>query len=117
MGYFELCALPQPVVQGSLHIAVIAGKLGRTQKLFHLHLFTGHAAACQKQAQQHASQPPAKMIRMFQPLRLLCVENLSGQRPKTCYCQYTTGRGAIPTPENEKRSCRTTFGAAAPSGS
>ena len=85
-GIFELCALPQPVVQGSLHITVIAGKLGRTQKLFHLHLFTGHAAACQKQAQQHASQPPAKMIRMFQPLRLLCVENLSGQRPKFFDC-------------------------------
>ena len=117
-GIFELCALPQPVVQGSLHIAVIAGKLGRTQKLLHLHLFTGHAAACQKQAQQHASQPPAKMIRMFQPLRLLCVENLSGQRPKTCYCQYTTGRAQCQHLKMRKRPphsllCSSPFGVSA----
>ena len=36
----------------NMHIAVIAGKLGCTQKLFHLHLFARHTAACKAQAQQ-----------------------------------------------------------------
>ena len=73
-GVLELCALPQPVVQRRLHIAVITRELGCTQKLFHLHLFARHTAACKAQAQQGAQQPPAKPFGMFQLPHLLCVE-------------------------------------------
>ena len=86
------CALdPQPVVQGSLHIAVIAGKLGRKG----LPPAPVHRACCSlpKQAQQHF-QPPAKMIRMFQPLRLLCVENLSAKGRKHAVSIPRAGRNS-----------------------
>ncbi len=97
-GIFELCALPQPVVQGSLHIAVITRELGCTQKLFHLHLFARHAAACKAQAQQGAQQPPAKPFGMFQlPHLLLCVENPFQSNGKIMLLSVYHGAGAMPS--------------------
>ena len=60
-GIFQLGALPQPVVQGSLQRAVIAGKLRGTQQFLYLCFFVGRQhglAAAQHKAQQRAQHKP-----------------------------------------------------------
>ena len=71
-GIFQLGALPQPVVQGSLQRAIIAGKLRGTQQFLYLCLFVGRQhglAAAQHKAQQRAQhQPqPAGSVHTGQP--------------------------------------------------
>ena len=60
-GIFQLGALTQPVVQGSLQRTVIAGKLRGTQQLLYLCLFVGRQhclTAAQQNAQQRAQHQP-----------------------------------------------------------
>ena len=60
-GIFQLGALTQPVVQGSLQRTVIAGKLRGTQQFLYLCLFVGRQhglAAAQHKAQQRAQHQP-----------------------------------------------------------
>ena len=71
-GIFQLGALTQPVVQGSLQRTVIAGKLRGTQQLLYLCLFVGRQhglTAAQHKAQQRAQhQPqPAGSVHTGQP--------------------------------------------------
>ena len=71
-GIFQLGALPQPVVQGSLQRAIIAGKFRGTQQFLYLCLFVGRQhglAAAQHKAQQRAQhQPqPAGSVHTGQP--------------------------------------------------
>ena len=113
---FQLSALPQPVVQGCLDVAVITGKPGRTEKFFHLYGLSRHTASRKKQAQQHPEQYAHTAQIFFQLSFLLPVENQPGKPENTLLSVYHA-ESAIPTPETEKRGCRTTFGAAAPSGS
>ena len=58
---FQLGTLPQPVVQGRLQRAVIAGKLRGTQQFLYLCFFVGRQhglAAAQHKAQQRAQHQP-----------------------------------------------------------
>ena len=69
---FQLSTLPQPVVQGRLQRAVIAGKFRGTQQFLYLCLFVGRQhglAAAQHKAQQRAQhQPqPAGSVHTGQP--------------------------------------------------
>ena len=60
-GIFQLGALPQPVVQGSLQRTVIAGKFRGTQQFLYLCLFVGRQhglTAAQHKAQQRAQHQP-----------------------------------------------------------
>ena len=88
-GVFELRALPQPVVQGSLHRAVVAGQTRGTQQLFHLHVFTGQGiAARQQQALAPTTEPSCTCRKLssecFNQHLLPVVENCSpaNQQPK-----------------------------------
>ena len=105
---FQLSALPQPVVQGCLDVAVITGKPGRTEKFFHLYGFSRHTASCKKQAQQHPEQYAHTAQIFFQLSFLLPVENQPGKPENTLLSVYHA-ESAIPTPENEKscaKKCR-----------